>query len=83
MINIITMATVPNIARPRTLRQLGIILVTFVDKKYAGTDGKAVIARQVNPLNNMLHIFSRKLSVSQLWCLTHLLLLSGRHEGCC
>ena len=48
MIDTITTATVPNIARPRTLRLLGIILVTVMDEKSAGRVGKVLTAKYVS-----------------------------------
>ena len=46
------MASVPSIARLRTATQPDITRVTLVDGKYAGKDGKAQIARNVNDIEN-------------------------------
>ena len=45
MIDIITTATVPNIARPRTLTRPDILLVIVMDKKSAGRVGMAMTAK--------------------------------------
>ncbi len=53
MIHIITMVTVPRIARLRIRRLPGIIPVTILDERYAGKVGKAQTARYVS-LNTKL-----------------------------